>query len=767
MSRELTNVQKIRALPWGIAHAASNSVYCQLTFFGSAFVLFLSEIGLSKTQMGSLLSLMPFSALMALFIAPVIARFGYKRTFLTFWGIRKAATVFLLATPWLLSRFGPQAVLTSIVGIVATFAICRAIAMTAMYPWQQEYIPNRVRGKYTAIQSLFSSMASFLTVTAAGYFIGESPGLNKFITLFAIGVFFGVISVWSASYIPGGAPIQQSVARRTRPWNIFATIRDRSFLLYLVGISLISLGTGPLSSFLPLFMQEQVGLSAGNVVFLTTGSLMGGILSSYLWGWMADRYGSKPVMLSSVYLIAALPICWLLMPRQATWSFTIALGIAFLQGFINMGWSIGSGRLLFVSLVPPKKRTEYMALYYAWTGIVGGLGQLLGGRVLDYASEIEGQFLNLSLDAYSILFVAGLALPLIAAMLFRRVRADSTVTTAEFAGMFLRGNPFGAVRSLIGFHRAKDERATISMTEQLGQTHSPLTVDELLEALADPRFYVRFEAIVSIARMPPDNRSIQAVIEILKGNEPALSVIAAWALGRIGDRRAIEPLREGLDARYRSIQAHCVRSLGTLGDQGAVPILLERLENEIRADNGDAGLQTAYGAALGQLRAEKATSTLLGMLHDSQDPAVQMELALALARIVGEEQRFIQLLRQTDTEIGTATSQAVFALKKKLDDHQSKFGDLLELIDECADTLARQDLEHGIPLIRQVVLQLPMEGMSEARRSILEDCAERMAEFGIARTEYVILALHTANTAFERAQTGTFVRAFSPENLDS
>ena len=767
MSRELTNVQKIRALPWGIVHSASNSVYCQLTFFGSAFVLFLSEIGLSKTQMGSLLSLLPFSALIAPLIAPISARFGHKRTFLIFWGIRKASTVFLLATPWLLFNYGPQVVLPYIVGIVATFAICRAVSMTAMFPWQQEHVPNRVRGKYTALKSLFANMASFLTVTAAGYYIGESPDLNIFMTLFAIGVFFGAISVWSAAYIPGGAPVQHSVARMARPWNIFATIRDRSFLLYLIGISLISLATGPLGSFLPLFMQEQVGLSAGNVVFLTTGSLLGGMLSSYLWGWTADRYGSKPVMLTSVYLRAILPIGWLLMPRQTPWSFYIALGIAFLQGFFNMGWGIGSGRLLFVSLVPPKKRTEYMALYYAWIGIVGGLGQLLGGRVLDYASEIEGQFLNLPIDAYTILFIAGLVLPLIAALLFRRVRADSTVTTAEFAGMFLRGNPFGAVWSLIGFHRARDERATISMTEQLGQTQSPLTVDELLEALADPRFYVRFEAIVSIARMPADDRSIQALIEILKGNEPALSVIAAWALGRIGDHQAIEPLRAGLDARYRSIQAHCVRSLGTLGDQGAVPILLERLENERRVDNGDVGLQTAYGAALGQLRAEKATGILLGMLHDSQDSTVQMELALALARIVGDEQHFIQLLRQTDTEIGTATSQAAFALKKKLDDYQSKSGDLLELIDACADTLARQDLEHGIPLIRQVVLQLPTEGMSEACRSILEDCAEGMAEFGTTRTEYVILALHTASTALERAQTGAFVRAFSPESSHS
>ena len=45
-----------------------------------------------------------------------------------------------------------------------------------------------------------------------------------------------------------------------------------------------------------------------------------------------------------------------------------------------------------------------------------------------------------------------------------------------------------------------------AMTERLGVARSPLTVDELLLALHDPRFPVRFEAIVSIARRRPDPR---------------------------------------------------------------------------------------------------------------------------------------------------------------------------------------------------------------------------------------------------------------------
>jgi len=36
----------------------------------------------------------------------MIIRFGLKRTYILFWGIRKIAAGFVLLTPFLLSRFG-------------------------------------------------------------------------------------------------------------------------------------------------------------------------------------------------------------------------------------------------------------------------------------------------------------------------------------------------------------------------------------------------------------------------------------------------------------------------------------------------------------------------------------------------------------------------------------------------------------------------------------------------------------------------------------
>ena len=296
-----TTVDKLRGLPWSISANVANAIFCQFTFFGSVFPLFLSELGFSKSQMGFLFSLMPFCGLIAPLIAPATLRFGYKNTYMTFWGIRKIVTALLLLTPWLLITFGPAVGLLAISTITAVFALCRAIAETARVPWVQEFVPGSVQGKYTAMSNIFTSLAGFLSVLVAGYVLGQAHNLTSFMLLIAGGVFFGFICVWLTSFIPGGAPVVQPAGQKIQR-NLGAALRDRNLLLYLGGVGLIVIATTPIGSFLPLFMREQVGLDAGSVVNLQLGSLLGGLITSYLWGWAADRYGSKPVMLIGLNL---------------------------------------------------------------------------------------------------------------------------------------------------------------------------------------------------------------------------------------------------------------------------------------------------------------------------------------------------------------------------------------------------------------------------------------------------------------------------------
>ena len=746
MSTEPTTVEKLRALPWSIASNAALSVYLQLTFFGSVFVLFLSSLGLDKTQIGFLLSLLPFTGILSLVLMPAIARVGYKRAWLSSFGLRTFVTGFLLLTPLVVTTFGVEAAMTFITAVVLVYALVRTVGVTAGFPWIQEYVPNSVRGKYTASNNFFSTIAGFLAITTASLVLARTVGLTGYMILISVGVLFGFISVALAIPIPGGAPVKQDKSQPAPQRNIKDALRDSHMLRYLAGVGLFTLATVPLGAFLPLYMQDQVGLPASQVVLLQTGVMVGALVSSYFWGWAADRYGGRPVTLYGLAFRAALPIFWMLLPGLGTAALPAAIAIAAVQGFADVGWQVGATRLLYVSIVPTAKRNDYMAVYWAWLGLSSGFSQLAGGRLLTATEGLSGTVAGISLNPYTPLFLLGIALPVAAIYVLRRIRDDTTIGMGGFAGIFLRGNPFLALEAVARFHLAKDEDAAVRVTERLGTSKSPLTVEELIEALEDPRFNVRIEAVIAVARHGPDQRLIDALAEVLNGPEPALSTVAAWALGRMGDARALEPLRAAAhNSRYRSVQAHSIRSLGVLGDQQSVPGFLDNIMRET-----DVGMQLAYSAVLGRMQVTEATGRLLDLLASSPSSSSRREMALAVARLVGDENHFVSLLRQCDQEAGTALAQAVLAVRKRLAKRAGNAGELNSALDRCARTLARQEIEEGIAQLAAALDLLPADGQPRQVTAILQEAALRMKQHGSQRMEYPILALHTLAAAPEQ-----------------
>src|SRR5690606_36815605 len=145
----------------------------------------------------------------------------------------------------------------------------------------QEIVQNTVSGKYSATSNILSGIVGFVAVGIAGLILDRTVGLTGFMILFAAGILFGFLSVWASTFMSGGAPEPAPEAGRR---DLGTALRDGDLRRYLIGLALITLGTVPLTSFMPLFMQEAVGLSAGSVVLLQMGTLLGKLTSSYLWG---------------------------------------------------------------------------------------------------------------------------------------------------------------------------------------------------------------------------------------------------------------------------------------------------------------------------------------------------------------------------------------------------------------------------------------------------------------------------------------------------
>jgi len=738
MGKPLTDVDKLRRLPWLYAGNVWNQIFCILTVFGSVFILFLNELGLEKTQIGFLLALIPFAAIIAVISTPLSARLGFKRTFVWFFAARKIVAGLLMLVPLVLLHFGRESAFVWVAVTVLGFAVARAIAESAFIPWQQEAVPNNIRGKLGAINTILSTVAAIVTLIVASHVVGHFDSLYRFVVLIGVGVVAGLVSTWCFSFVPGGEPPDGTV--QTRHFGtMLDSLRDRNFRLFLVGLALVIFGFNPLAAFVPLYMKEQIGLATGKVVLLDVGAYAGIMVSSYLWGWASDRYGSKPVMLSGLGVMLLLPVIWFLLPRQSPASAALAMGAALVVGVATMGWQIGYGRYLYVSAVPAEHKTGYMAVFYAWAGLTAGIAPLLAGRFLDFCGGISSKVSVFTVDQYTPLFAACFSMLTCGVIVMSRVRGDGAMPTGRFVGMFLQGHPVMAIGTMVRYHLARDEGERVSTTERMGQARNPLSINELIEALHDPSFNVRYEAIISVARMPARPELVDELLLVLGGKEPDLAIAAAWALGRIGDKSAVLPLRETLLSDYSLLRARSARALATLGDVESIPFLLR----EFRCETDD-GVRLAYASALGILRASEATDDLIAFLRSRQDSVSREEVALALGRIVGSERRYISLWRSLRSEPGTSAAQALLDIKKSFETGCGRDDRLVAAFDECAQWFARNDLETGARRLSMTVRELLADARDDALDAIIQECGEQLARGGGARMEYVLLALHAA-----------------------
>jgi hypothetical protein len=181
----------------------------------------------------------------------------------------------------------------------------------------------------------------------------------------------------------------------------------------------------------------------------------------------------------------------------------------------------------------------------------------------------------------------------------------------------------------------------------------------LIKVLNNPRYAVKYSgqaiAASALGRLG-DTRAIDALLGALKGSNRNNQRAAAWALGRIGDVRAVDALKAALknvDVREPALEAliqlhaldltkllACLKDknepvrkaaaaeLGALGDRRAVEPLVALVENDMHAS-----VQKAAAEALGRLGDGRSAGALLFLLFNSNDENVRKIAEEALHQV--------------------------------------------------------------------------------------------------------------------------------------
>ncbi len=740
-----TNAERRKRLPLWLASNMLDNIRVSF-IFGPVLVLFLDALKFDRSQIGVLLAIPLFFQVMAIFIVPLVERLGYKKSSIIFLGLRTVILLGLLLTPWVSQHYGSNGAFLWVTFVMLIFSISLVTGCTAVGPWSQEILPTNIRSKIIAINTFLCSIIVLLGTWFAGFWIERSEGLSGFMFLIGTGTIVGIAAIAFQAFFPGGNRIIRKSHSREHFINILKAFKDKDFVGLLWGIAIFIFIVQGVASFIPLYMKDIIGIDSGKVVQLTMWTTAGTIIAVYFWGWAADRFGGKPVFVSGVMFHILMPFLWYAIPRHAgNLSYYSAIVVSFIGGLLCCAYVIGIDRYLFLTIFPVDKKTSYHSVWFGWTGFFAGLGPLAVGFVLKlfhWLDETNATVLHIKINSFLPIFIAHAAMPAAAIYIIGKIKEDSETTTKEFMGQLLESVPFGlfgSLNTIMRYRWATEEQERIETIRDLGRLNSPFNADELIEALKDPSFDVRYEAIVAMASRKSNRRIVSALIDVLNGVDIELSATASWALGQIGDKEAIPSLRKQLDAPYRILRARSARALAGLDDKEIAPRLLELLRTET-----DHALKIAYASALGTLKYMPAIEDILKLLNEAKNETFRGELALAAAKIIGSERTYIKLYRSAQSDWSTTIYEAMMRLKKAMEKLNLN-AELLELVTVCADCFAAEKPSLSDELLWPIFDALPKNYIDKNFQPVFAELSRRLEQYGTTRREYVLLAIHTCD----------------------
>lgn len=246
------------------------------------------------------------------------------------------------------------------------------------------------------------------------------------------------------------------------------------------------------------------------------------------------------------------------------------------------------------------------------------------------------------------------------------------------------------LRKLSTHANARVRSDSFALFDTFGEDVRTEHLDVFLFALNDSDTTVRSRARDALIRI--GSSAVEPLLLILEKGSFESQRVAIEALGKIGDRRAIEPLRDfayknarGSDNKSVTLKYAAIQALENFQDEDVANILVEMLTNRLNEHGGavaealkkkgkiaeksiighlnddDRNIRKVCIEILGEIGEKKAVEALIHLSAD-KDYGTRRAVALALIRIYRREHNVERLFLALDGEDDAARDSAARAL---------------------------------------------------------------------------------------------------------
>lgn len=191
----------------------------------------------------------------------------------------------------------------------------------------------------------------------------------------------------------------------------------------------------------------------------------------------------------------------------------------------------------------------------------------------------------------------------------------------------------------------------------LGRLKSERAAKPLVELLASGRAPELRGPIAEALGLIGDERSLSAVIPLLKDPDDRVRAQAAATLSRIPHAQSLRALLQGLQDPHEDVRKRCAAALGDIGDPRAGSALIALLNDPHQET------RIAAAEALGRIGDDRAVPALISMLADEDESVVQKAI-LALRKIQDPQSTrpLLQLLQHPSHRVRQKAAESLGAI---------------------------------------------------------------------------------------------------------
>lgn len=665
-----SDYDKLRRLPFFYAFSVltATAVMCTVQ---APLALFAAELGLDKNQIGLLGGVVPFFQVLGIATLPLISFFGSRRMAAFSLFMRYGFLGLFFLAPFYLTS--PDTVFYILLTAMIGFSFMRTMAEAALVPWSQDFMPRAIRGQISGRTALAYVPVALVISWLIQLWLDGQQGLERFYPVFFVGIVIGSVGALSLLGLRGGEPTARpSTQKRLGGTAIMRSLRDRNFVIFLYSSATQYLVFLAINLFMLLFFRERLGMSSGQLVLMAAFIPVGAAAGTIVAGWFVDRYGARSIrvafQIGQVLLLLAVPFI-----STDMVGVHVAVGLVFLLFGVLFQASIAVGNVYMLNIIPPSAKEAYTSVHYTVDGIVGGGVTFLAGSLLAWLQADPPTMVGLQLDSYNVLFVLAALITASSAYAFTLLKEEGAISVRAFVGHFSTGSTMRALWSIYVYGSQTSEDRRRDLAYGFGSSGSPLAKQELIEALRDPSFDVRHEAIHALGHMAAHDDVVTALTAVLDYEGLVeLQYAALASLGRLRANSVADKVASFLVSSTPLLRARAIRTLGEMRHEPSLISIRSLLD-----DDPDLDCRLAAVSALGKYKDSASMSSLLVIYKEQATDAGAMSeprskvVLLAMAKILNLEESFSQQWRREEKNPGHALPELMMrlagALKNKTD----------------------------------------------------------------------------------------------------